>query len=86
MGLMDKLKGAFGRPPAKEVAKQRLQLILKYDRAGLPPNAIDAVKEAILNALKEFPFIDVNGVNIHIPEEETEKGKIEIEVPVKSNP
>jgi cell division topological specificity factor len=85
MGLMDRLRGAFGRPPAKEVAKQRLQLILKYDRAGLPPNAIEAVKEAILSALREFPFIDVNGVNIHIPENESEKGKIEIEVPVKNN-
>ncbi|RKQ63347.1 cell division topological specificity factor [Thermovibrio guaymasensis] len=84
MGFMDKIRGAFGKPPAKEVAKKRLQLILKYDRAGLPPNAIDAVKEAILNALKEFPFVDVEGVNIHIPESDVD-GKIEIEVPVKNN-
>ncbi|WP_456455726.1 cell division topological specificity factor MinE [Thermovibrio sp.] len=83
MGFMDRLKEAFGRPPAKEVAKKRLQLILKYDRAGLPPNAIDAIKEAILSALKEFPFVDVNGVNIHIPEGDSD-GKIEIEVPVKN--
>ena len=84
MGFIDKLKGAFGKPPAKEVAKKRLQLILKYDRAGLPPNAVEAVKEAILKALEEFPFIDTSGVNIHISESENTKGKIEIEVPVKN--
>ena len=84
MGFMDKLKGALGKPPAKEVAKKRLQLILKYDRAGLPPNAVEAVKEAILKALEEFPFIDTSGVNIHITESENTKGKIEIEVPVKN--
>ena len=85
MGFMDKLKEALGKPPAKEVAKKRLQLILKYDRAGLPPNAVEAVKEAILRALEEFPFIDTKGVNIHIPEPENDKGKIEIEVPVKNS-
>ncbi len=84
MGLVDKLKEAFRKPPPKEVAKKRLQLILRYDRAGLPPNAIEAVKEAILTALKEFPFIDIDGITIHIPESDVE-GKIEIEVPVKNN-
>ena len=84
MGFVDKLREAFGRPPAKEVAKKRLQLILKYDRAGLPPNAVEAVKEAILKALEDFPFIDTKGVNIHIPEGDSEQGKIEIEVPVKN--
>ncbi len=84
MGFMDRVRTVFGREPAKEVAKKRLQLILKYDRAGLPPNAIEAVKEAILNSLREFPFIDIEGVNIHIPDSDAESGKIEIEVPVKS--
>ncbi len=85
MGFMDRLKDAFRKPPAKEVARQRLQLILKYDRAGLPPNAINAVKDAILNALKDFPFIDASGVTINISEGDTDREKIEIEVPVKNN-
>lgn len=72
----------FGRKSSKEIAKKRLQLVLKYDRAGLPPNAIEEVKTAILNALKEFPFIDASGVEINISHNELEK--IEIEVPVKN--
>ncbi len=84
MGFFDKVREVLGKEPPKEVAKKRLQLILKYDRAGLPPNAIEAVKEAILKALEEFPFIDTKGVNIHIPNSDGESGKIEIEVPVKN--
>ncbi|MEO2083020.1 MAG: cell division topological specificity factor MinE [Desulfurobacteriaceae bacterium] len=83
MGLLDKIRQTFGSQPASEVAKKRLELILKYDRAGLPPNAINAVKDAILEALKDFPFIDINGVNINISENGEEREKIEIEVPVK---
>ncbi len=83
MGLVNKIKEAFGRKPSKDLAKQRLQLILKYDRAGLPPNLIEEVKNAILNALKDFPYIDASGVSISISEHDEEK--IEIEVPVKTN-
>ncbi len=72
----------FGKKSSKEIAKKRLQLVLKYDRAGLPPNAIEEVKNAILNALKEFPFIDAAGVSINVSHDDLEK--IEIEVPVKS--
>jgi cell division topological specificity factor len=85
MGLVDKIREAFGRPPTKEIAKKRLQLILKYDRAGLPPNAVEAIKDAILKALKDFPFIDASGVTINIASEDNSKGKIEIEVPVKNS-
>jgi cell division topological specificity factor len=85
MGFVDRIREAFSRPPAKEIAKKRLQLILKYDRAGLPPNAVEAVKDAILQALKDFPFIDASGVTINIANEENSKGKIEIEVPVRNN-
>ena len=85
MSLVDRIREAFSRPPAKEIAKKRLQLILKYDRAGLPPNAVEAVKDAILQALKDFPFIDASGVTINIANEENSKGKIEIEVPVRNN-
>jgi cell division topological specificity factor len=72
----------FGKKSSKEIAKKRLQLVLKYDRAGLPPNAIEEVKNAILNALKEFPFIDATGVSINVSHDDLEK--IEIEVPVKN--
>jgi len=72
----------FRREQSKEIAKKRLMLVLKYDRAGIPPRAIEEVKKAILNALKEFPFIDASSISINISHEELEK--IEIEVPVKT--
>jgi len=83
MGLLDKLKGVFNQEPPKEIAKRRLQLVLQYDRSGLPPNAIEAIKKEILEALKKFPFVDVNGITINVSQPQNEKEKIEIEVPVK---
>ncbi len=71
----------FGKKQSKEIAKKRLQLILKYDRAGLPPNAIEEIKTAILNALKDFPFVDTSGVKIDVSTGASEK--IELEIPVK---
>ncbi|WP_456398061.1 cell division topological specificity factor MinE [Desulfurobacterium sp.] len=74
----------FHRKPSKDVAKQRLQVILKYDRAGLPPNAVDSIKDAILNALKDFPFVDVSGIRINFPQDDREE-KIELEIPVRTD-
>ena len=71
----------FGKKKCKEIAKMRLQLILKYDRAGLPPNAIEEIKAAILNALKDFPFVDTDGIKIDVTTGASEK--IELEIPVK---
>ncbi len=71
----------FESSKSKDIAKKRLQVILKYDRAGLPPNAIDEVKSAILKALRDFPFVDVDGVKINVSTGAGEK--IELEIPVK---
>ena len=72
----------FGRKSSKEVAKQRLQLILRYDRAGLPPNAIEDIKNAILKALDAFPFVDTKNIKLNVSGNDAEK--IDIEVPVKN--
>ncbi|MEO2069200.1 MAG: cell division topological specificity factor MinE [Desulfurobacteriaceae bacterium] len=71
------------KPPSKEIAKQRLKLVLKYDRTGIPPNAVEEIKNAILDALKKFPFIEAEAISINISHDDLEK--IEIEVPVKAS-
>jgi len=49
----------------------------------LPPNAIEAIKKEILEALSKFPFVEVDGITINVSQPQNEKEKIEIEVPVK---
>jgi cell division topological specificity factor len=83
MGILERLRTTIFGEPSKDIAKQRLQVILQYDRAGLPPNMVEAIKDAILKALKDFHFVDVSGVNITVAQENTDKEKIEIEIPVK---
>jgi len=83
MGLLNRIKETFVQEPSKQTAFRRLQLILQYDRSGLQPNAIEAIKEAILEALRKFPFVDVDGIEINVSQPQDERKRIEIEVPVK---
>lgn len=63
MSFWDRL---FGRPEgtSKDVAKQRLQVVLLYDRARIEPGLLDTIREEI-----------VTGISKHI---EVEKGKVEL--------
>ena len=81
--MFAKIKNKLFGKPAKEVAKQRLQVILMYDRAGLPPNSVELIREKIISALRGFPFVDPKGVEVHITELRSGQGTIEIEIPVK---
>ncbi len=70
------------RKKPKDVAKQRLKLAIFFDRKKINPKAVDAIKEAIIEALSRFPFVDTRGIKIHAFHQVGDD-KIEIEVPVK---
>ena len=47
------------RRKSKQKAKERLQLVLAYDRAKLPPSQVEALKRDLLKVLqKYFPTED----------------------------
>jgi len=47
------------RRKSKQKAKERLQLVLAYDRAKLPPGRVEELKQDLLNVLqKYFPTED----------------------------
>lgn len=46
----------FRRERSKDALKQRLKLVLSYDRAKLPPGKMDALKRELLDVIaKYFP-------------------------------
>ena len=48
--------GLFGRPKSKDKLKERLQLVLSYDRAGLTPGKMEDLKNELLGVIgKYFP-------------------------------
>lgn len=51
--------GLFGRKRSKDQLKERLKLVLSYDRAGLTPGKMEELKSELLAVIgKYFPAKD----------------------------
>lgn len=46
--------GFFKRTRSKELAKNRLKLILSYDRAGISPGKMEKLKNDLLNVMRKY--------------------------------
>jgi len=70
------------RRRSKEKARDRLKLVLAYDRAKLPPGKLESLKEELLEVLKRYFPADESGVEVRL-EERGESVVLIAEVPVK---
>jgi len=53
--------GLFGRQKSKDRVKERLKLVLSYDRARLSPGKMDELKNELLQVIsKYFPADESN--------------------------
>jgi cell division topological specificity factor len=53
-----------GEPSSREVAKQRLQLVLVHDRANISPGLLATIKDEIINVISRHIEIDRSGVEV----------------------
>lgn len=67
LGFLDRLLGR--EPPSREVARERLQLVLIYDRAGLSPGILDTLREEIVTVLSRHIEIDRDGIDLTVTQE-----------------
>ena len=74
---------------SKEVAKQRLKLVLMHDRVDLSPGVLEMIREDIKQILSKYINIDQNGLDVElvtINERETPSpSAIVANIPLKSN-
>ena len=58
----------FGRKKeqSKNVAKERLKLVLVHDRSDLSPQFLDMIKTDIIRVISEYADIDEDGLDIKI--------------------
>lgn len=66
---MDFFKSLVGKSNSKDVAKERLQLLLVHDRADVSPKFLEMIKEDILNVISNYADIDDIGLNVEITRE-----------------
>ena len=77
--LMQRLFGAKGN---KGEAKNRLQVVLVYDRLGLSAEQMDALRKDIMETISRHISIDPEGVKIDFQHEHS-PAEVVINAPVK---
>ena len=51
---------------SKNVAKERLKLVLVHDRADLSPKFLDMIKSDIIRVISEYADVDEEGLDIKL--------------------
>jgi cell division topological specificity factor len=63
MNLFERL---FGRqePTSREIAKNRLQLVLVQDRVNMSPQLLQTLKDELIAVISKYVVIDVDGMEV----------------------
>lgn len=64
----------FRKTSSKDVAKDRLKLLLVSDRASCSPDVMEAIKNDIIQVISKYMDIDADGLDIQITQTESEGG------------
>lgn len=78
MGLFD----FFKKESSSQVAKRRLQMVLEYERKGLPPNFAELLQQDLREVFSKYPQFDANNVEVEIRQEDG-KEQLWISIPFK---
>jgi cell division topological specificity factor len=69
------LSKIFGRTKAsKDVAKERLKLVLVHDRANVSPQFLEMVKSEIIKVISSYMEIDESALDIQLTKTRSEDG------------
>ncbi|MGI6207913.1 MAG: cell division topological specificity factor MinE [Anaerolineae bacterium] len=73
-----------GQPSSRDVAKDRLQLVLVHDRIRIPPSDMAAMKRELLAVISRYFDVDSDGVEITFATSQR-ANRLVAEVPVLAN-
>lgn len=80
MGFLNRL---FGRqePTSREIAKERLQLVLVHDRIKISPPLLDKMKDELIVVISRYVEIDADGVEVTFTQSRRES-RLVADIPV----
>lgn len=85
MELFNKLFN--NKPTPKDVAKDRLRLILIHDRGEIDPDIMEKIKEEILQVISKYVDIDSSNMEFAVSKAETSDGNspaLVANIPIKN--
>jgi cell division topological specificity factor len=62
------LFGFFRRKRSANVAKERLRMVLSYERKDLPPNFTDKIQSDLINLFQKYPQFNLSDIEINVKE------------------
>ena len=71
MNLLSRLRGQR-LPTSREIAKQRLQLVLVHDRSRISPGMLEMLKDEIIGVISKHIEIDEAGVQVTFSQNDRE--------------
>ena len=73
--MLDLLK-LFGKPKSsKDVAKERLKLVLIHDRANLSPQFLEMLKSEIIKVITNYMDVDESALDIQLTRTKSDDGE-----------
>lgn len=68
-------KNLNSKPTPKQVAKDRLKLILIHDRGEIAPQIIEKIREEILQVISKYIDIQMDDVEISVNRSDDDEGE-----------
>ena len=69
-------------PPSGKVARDRLRLVLAYDRADISPGLLETLKDEIIDAISRHVTIEAEGVEV-VFKEGGRESRLVADIPLK---
>jgi cell division topological specificity factor len=80
---MSLLSYLFGRrqPTSRDIAKDRLQLVLVHDRVDLSPQTLQVLKDDMIQIISKYVEIDVEGMQVNLTQSRRQC-RLTVDIPV----
>lgn len=76
-----------GESKSKDIAKERLKLVLIHDRANISPKFLDMIKDDIIKVISNYMEIEEGGLDIRLSripqEDDTYSTALMASIPIK---
>jgi cell division topological specificity factor len=73
------------RSSSRQVAKERLQLVLVHDRAQISPQLLETLKDEIIAVISQHVAIEREGVEVTLAQNRRES-RLQADIPIVSRP
>lgn len=80
MNVFQRLLG-HGEPKSRDIAKDRLQLVLVQDRVNLPPDKMNQLKDELIQVISKYVEIDRDGIEISLTKNDR-RSRLTADIPV----